>query len=67
MVARNVGKSVVAVSCDQSLNSDASPTPTTVRFNQRGRTSNEVAGMVDQYLSIELPPTVHASCYITRL
>ena len=37
MVARNVGSKVVAVSCDQSLSSEVSPTPTTVRFNHRGR------------------------------
>src|SRR5439155_8084203 len=35
IVARNVGRTVVAISCDQSLNKDASPTPSTVRFNHR--------------------------------
>jgi hypothetical protein len=28
---------VVAISCDQSLNSDANPMPSTVRFNHRSR------------------------------
>src|SRR5438309_7403386 len=37
MVARNAGRRVVAISCDQSLNSDASPTPTTVRFSHGRR------------------------------
>ena len=35
IVARKPGSSVVAISCDQSLNSEASPTPSTVRFSQR--------------------------------
>ena len=34
-VARNAGIAAVAISCDQSLKSDASPTPRTVRFSQR--------------------------------
>ena len=33
-VARNEGRTVVAISCDQSLNSDASPIPKVVRFSQ---------------------------------
>ncbi len=33
--ARNVGNTVVAISCDQSLNNDARPMPRTVRFSQR--------------------------------
>jgi hypothetical protein len=45
MVARNVGKSVVAVSCDQSLRSEVSPMPMTVRFSQRGRARADVLGM----------------------
>ena len=35
IVARNAGIAAVAISCDQSLNSDASPMPSTVRFSQR--------------------------------
>ena len=34
MEARNAGRIVVAISCDQSLSSDASPMPTTVRLSQ---------------------------------
>jgi hypothetical protein len=45
MVARNVGKSVVAVSCDQSLKSEVSPMPMTVRFSQRGRARADVLDM----------------------
>src|SRR5256885_13099259 len=37
IVARNAGRRVVAISCDQSLNRDASPTPTTVRFSHGRR------------------------------
>lgn len=37
IVARNAGMTVVAISCDQSLKSDASPMPSTVRFSQAGR------------------------------
>src|ERR1043166_3625412 len=36
MVARKAGMTVVAISCDQSLNSEARPMPSTVRFSQRG-------------------------------
>jgi hypothetical protein len=36
MDARNAGRTVVAISCDQSLNSDASPMPRTLRLSQRG-------------------------------
>ena len=35
IVARNAGITDVAISCDQSLNSDARPMPSTVRFSQR--------------------------------
>jgi hypothetical protein len=35
IVARNAGITVVAISCDQSLNNDASPMPSTVPFSQR--------------------------------
>jgi hypothetical protein len=48
MVARNVGRSVVAVSCDQSLKSEVSPTPMTVRFSQRGRRR---AALLDMFYS----------------
>jgi hypothetical protein len=34
MDARNAGKIVVAASCDQSLNSDASAMPSTVELSQ---------------------------------
>jgi hypothetical protein len=34
MLARKAGMSVVAISWDQSLKSEASPIPTTVRFHQ---------------------------------
>jgi hypothetical protein len=34
IVAKNAGITVVAISCDQSLKSDASPIPSTVRFSQ---------------------------------
>ena len=37
MVARNAGIAAVAISCDQSLHSDASPMPRTVRFSHRMR------------------------------
>ena len=38
----NAGIAVVAISCDQSLRSDASPIPSTVRFSQRGAFDGEV-------------------------
>jgi hypothetical protein len=37
IVARKAGIAVVAISCDQSLRSDASPMPSTVELSQRGR------------------------------
>ena len=36
MDARTAGRTVVAISCDQSLSSDARPMPSTVRLSQRG-------------------------------
>ena len=39
IVARKAGMTVVAISCEQSLNSDASPMPSTVRLSQRIRTA----------------------------
>jgi len=35
IVARKAGMTAVAISCDQSLHSEASPMPSTVRFSQR--------------------------------
>jgi hypothetical protein len=35
-LGEKTGSRVVAISCDQSLNSDARPTPSTVRLSQRG-------------------------------
>src|ERR1039457_5012694 len=55
MVARNVGSSVVAVSCDQSLRSEVSPTPMTVRFNQRGRARAAVLDMAVSGLVLYRP------------
>ena len=46
IVARNAGITAVAVSCDQSLNSEASPIPSTVRFNQRKLERDLVAACV---------------------
>lgn len=37
IVARNAGRTVAVISCDQSLKSEASPIPSTVRFNQEPR------------------------------
>ena len=36
--------SVVAISCDQSANNEASPMPSTVRLSQRGRARGELTG-----------------------
>jgi len=33
-VAKKAGRTVVAISCDQSLKSEAKPMPSVVRFNQ---------------------------------
>src|SRR3954454_21747007 len=40
MVARKAGRTEVAISCDQSLRSEARPIPRTVRFSQPARRGN---------------------------
>jgi hypothetical protein len=35
IVARNAGSKLVAISCEQSLSSEARPIPSTVAFSQR--------------------------------
>jgi hypothetical protein len=46
-VARNAGIAAVAISCDQSLHSDASPMPRTVRFSQRPRGAGVGDGLLE--------------------